>query len=235
MKRITEVAYEPIIAVYEDETAVNPVVYGCGPAGCDPNMSGHPTTLRVERFTRSGIPHPIGEGHAPTDIELPVSLQTSYANANRLPSCLPWVRIQRDPATFTKCLAEARALGPINNSKQVADLFRKEGLSQDQEVFYVLLLDTQRQCRGVGEISRGARDRVQTPIPDILRLPIVDGAMGFVVVHNHPSGKVQPSEADKEITKAINEAAHAVGVHLFDHVIIGTDKHYSFYDSRKIK
>ena len=232
-RRVTDVAGEPLVAVYESEGAETPSVFGCGPSGCGPSSSGHPTTIRVERISSLGLIQA-----NPTDIELPATLQEQYSNANlaKSPACLPWVRITRDPATFSKCLAEARKIGPIQTPKKVFELFKKQGLTEDQEVFYVLLLDTQFQCRGVGEISRGARDRVQTPIPDLLRLPLVDGAITFIVVHNHPSGKTKPSEADKQVTVAINQAGNAVGVPLFDHVIIGTDSYYSFLEqSRLIK
>lgn len=237
MKRITEVAFEPLVAVYEDDSSENPTVYGCGPAGCGLTESGHPTALRVERFSAAGVPHPVGEAHTPTEIELPVTLQEHYAQGAscKTPACLPWVRITRDPARFSECLKAARAMGQITGAKKVHELFKQQAMSEDQEVFYVLLLDTQLHCRGVSEISRGARDRVQTPIPDILRLPLVDGAMAIVVVHNHPSGKVTPSKADKEITQAINQACNAVGIHLFDHVIIGGDDYYSFLDKKQIK
>lgn len=237
VRRITSIAYEPLMAVYEDEASESPHVFGCGATECGPTASGHPTSLRVDRYSRLGTPHPVGEVHTPTEIELPASLQEAYSQAftrNKSPACLPWVRIERNPETFSKCLAAARALGPITSSKQVFDLFQKEGLTQDQEVFYVLLLDTQAQCRGVGEISRGARDRVQTPIPDILRLPLVDGAMSFVVVHNHPSGKVKPSKADIEITQTILTAGEQVGVPLMDHVIVGAGDYYSFYDKKHV-
>jgi DNA repair protein RadC len=233
LRRVSEISYEPLMAVYEEEGSETPSVFGCGPAGCAPHASGHPSAIRVDRVSSRGVPF----AESGTEIELPATLQEHYAKAGELrsPSCLPWVRVTRDPATFSKCLAAARALGPITSSKQVFDLFRNEGLTQDQEVFYVLLLDTQAQCRGVGEIARGARDRVQTPIPDILRLPMIEGAMSFVVVHNHPSGRVAPSQADKEVTLAIQKAGEIVGVPLMDHVIIGADSYYSFFDKKIIK
>jgi DNA repair protein RadC len=229
--RITAEASEPLVAVYESESAENPSVFGCGSSNCGPTSYGHPTAIRVQRISMTGIVQP-----NPTDIELPATLQEAYSNGNtaKSPACLPWVRVTRDPARFSSCLAEARKIGPIQSPKKVYELFKQQGLSEDQEVFYVLLLDTQFQCRGVGEISRGARDRVQTPIPDLLRLPLVDGAITFIVVHNHPSGKVNPSEADKQVTVAINEAGKAVGVPLFDHVIIGTDSYYSFLEKTRL-
>jgi hypothetical protein len=228
-------ASEPLLAVYESETSEDPSVFGCGSPECSPIASGHPTMLRVERFSAIGTV--VGE----TDFELPASLQQAYAGgavsprSKRSPICLPWVRITRDPARFSACLKASRELGRIDSAQKVFDLLKKQGMTEDQEVFYVILLDTQSFCRGIGEISRGARDRTQAPVPDVLRLPLVDGAMAFIIAHNHPSGIVTPSEADKEVTKSINEASKTIGVPLMDHVIIGTDSFYSFYDKNQLK
>lgn len=146
------------------------------------------------------------------------------------PTCLPWVKITRDPTRFRACLAEARKMGAITSSEKLYNVLKEYMTAEDVEVFYVVLLDTQLFVRGIGELARGARDRVQTPVPDILRLAIIDGAMAFAVAHNHPSGKATPSEADKELTKAILEGANAVDILLMDHIVVGADKYYSFAD-----
>jgi len=98
-----------------------------------------------------------------------------------------------------------------------------------------VLLDTQLQVRGVGEISRGARDSVQTPIPDILRLPIVEGAKAMIVMHNHPSGKVNPSKADKALTKTLKQACDTVNIDLFDHLVVGPNEYFSFANEGLLK
>lgn len=229
-------AEEPLLAVYEDEEAAeNPAVFGCGTSECDPLISGHPTSLRIERF-KAGI---MTSG---TEFALSDALQASYARGNCVKgsACLPWVKYARDPNTFLAGLARAHAVGKIDSAKKIHQIFLGDkdhpgpALTEDQEVFYVVMLDTHCRIRGIGEISRGARDRVQTPIPDILRLPLVEGAMGFIVVHNHPTGDVRPSEPDKEITKAIALAAQSIDVPLFDHVIVGPTKYFSFYDHKLI-
>jgi hypothetical protein len=227
LRRVTEMAGEPLLAVYEDDASESPTVFGCGTPTCDPLTTGQPVALRIEKFKAGALVQ--GD-----EFELPKDLQANYGGANRVgtPNCLPWVRISRDPERFSSCLAAARKLGRMDSAKKVHTLFKRHAAKEDQEVFYVLLLDVHLYVRGVGEISRGARDRVQTPIPDILRLPIIEGATTFIVVHNHPSGNVKPSEADKQITKAIAQAAAKVEVPLFDHVIVGADKYFSFYEHK---
>jgi DNA repair protein RadC len=92
----------------------------------------------------------------------------------------------------------------------------------------VVLLDTQLYIRGVTELARAERDRTAAPIPDMLRVAIVDGAMAFVVLHNHPSGNCKPSKADIELTKAIQKAAQCVDILLLDHIVMGSGEYFSF-------
>ena len=54
--------------------------------------------------------------------------------------------------------------------------------------------------------------------------------MTIILCHNHPSGNLIPSEADKEITKKIKEAGKHMDIPVFDHLIIGNDAYFSFAD-----
>lgn len=235
LKKVTGMAGEPLLAVYEDD-ASEPTVFGCGATEFDPTATSNPLAIRVERFSKGVLT-------TGPEVELAPSLRQAFAggNCSKGSACMPWVRATRDPNTFLQGLARARALGRIDSAKKIHSIFVGDkqhpgpAITEDQEVFYVVMLDTQLYVRGIGEISRGARDRVMTPIPDILRLPIIEGAMTFVIVHNHPSGDVKPSTADIEITKSIEQAALAVEVPLFDHVIVGPDRFYSFYEHKHFR
>ena len=59
---------------------------------------------------------------------------------------------------------------------------------------------------------------------------MIHGARAIILVHNHPSGDVTPSRADMEITNKINVAAAAVGIKLFDHLIVSNSGYYSFQE-----
>ena len=222
-------AGEPLLAVWEEGQTEEDVM-GCGACAAHPTGAGHPAVLRIERASRN----PAGGYALETAHEVPLSaeLQSLYSSGGACQgeTCLPWVRVQRDPQRFRAALEAARKIGPVTSSKVFYKLVKDHLTAQDQEVFYVLLLDVHNNIRGISEISRGARDRVLTPIPDVLRLPLVDGATGFIVAHNHPSGNPKPSAADKEVTKAIKEAADAVNVLFIDHIIVGANSYYSFSD-----
>lgn len=57
---------------------------------------------------------------------------------------------------------------------------------------------------------------------------------GIICVHNHPSGDVSPSKEDINITKRIEEIGIIHGINLIDHVIIGNNSYYSFYENKKL-
>lgn len=150
---------------------------------------------------------------------------------------VPWVKIARDPEQYKAAMKEADEIGPIDDPKKVYELLGPALLKEDQEVFAVVLLDVRQQCRGVAEVHRGSRSRVATSMVDILRVVLKSGAEGFVVVHNHPTGKASPSPADKDLTKAIEKAAKLFDGDLafVDHVICGNGQYYSFADEKLYK
>lgn len=83
-------------------------------------------------------------------------------------------------------------------------------------------------------IAMGQRDRVQVDPGDVVRPVIEKNAAAFVVCHQHPSGRPLPSDADKELTDSIREAARVAcpSTVFLDHCIVGANEIYSFTDSK---
>jgi DNA repair protein RadC len=77
----------------------------------------------------------------------------------------------------------------------------------NQEVLRVLLLDTKQRLISLVDVTKGTVNEAP--------------AHSFVLVHNHPSGEPNPSEADVRLTRRISEAAKILQIQLLDHVIIG--------------
>lgn len=150
---------------------------------------------------------------------------------------IPWVRVTRDPDKFREALRAARERGPVNTPRAVYDLLKDHLASEDQETFLVVLLDKQLLLRGVSEVARGARSQVQVPLEDIFRVCLEAGASAYIVAHNHPSGKAQPSDADRELTKKLRaSSAKAIpGIPYYDHIIVGVDEYYSFAMKKREK
>lgn len=178
-------------------------------------------TLRVEKINRTRT----GEFAFETIAEVDAG---EYGACEDSPICLPMFHIEKDPDKFRKCLEISRKFGAIKDSNKLYDLIKQMMTAQDQECLLVIMFDTQLYVRGVSVVARGARDRVAVPIPDVLRLPLMDGATAFAVAHNHPSGSPTPSQADEHLTTSLRKAAEAVNVDLFDHIVVGADGYYSF-------
>jgi hypothetical protein len=212
-------AGEPLMAVAE---GTENQVACCG--RCPDGAAGTPNAIVFDRYKPSAEGYGVSES---VEYKMPKRLAKQYASPHES-ACLPWVRIATDPERFRECLAAARALGPISDSSIPARLVGKYMARQDQEVFVVILLDSQMLVRGLSEVARGARDKVDVPVPDVLRIAIIDGSMAMIVCHNHPSGVTKPSDADKELTTTIKKACEEVHLYLMDHVILAGDDYFSF-------
>lgn len=96
------------------------------------------------------------------------------------------------------------------------------------EEFHVLFLNKKNQLIADELMAKGTID--QTPVypREIVKKALKHSAASIILVHNHPSGSSSPSNADIDITTEIVKACTAVNVTVHDHVIIGSQGHYSF-------
>lgn len=99
-----------------------------------------------------------------------------------------------------------------------------------EEEFWVLTLDQSLRVISRRRISRGGIDHTGVDIRTLLKGALMDNATVIVAVHNHPSGQVMPSNADKLLTNSIQKAAETLKIRFFDHVIFADDIYYSFHD-----
>lgn len=145
---------------------------------------------------------------------------------------IPWVKVERDPDQHAELFELAKQNGPITGARDVYTLLEPWANKQDQESFVVVMLDIHSDLRGVSQIHIGSRDRVAVDRSDVLRPVLKQGAKGFIVCHNHPSGHAQPSPADRDLTKALKAGADEVDISFIDHVVLGTGEYYSFAEKK---
>jgi len=100
--------------------------------------------------------------------------------------------------------------------------------AEEQEYFLLITLNSSHEVIKIHEVTKGLLNRTLVHPREIFRRALLDNAASIIVAHNHPSGSVDPSPEDKEITTLINESARLMGITLLDHVIIGADNYYSF-------
>ncbi len=148
--------------------------------------------------------------------------------------CQPFTKLVRDPSRFNACMLKSKSVGPIENSRGIYDVVVDDLSKQDQECFVVLCIDFRGAVRDYVEVARGQRHRVAVDPEDVLRPVLLSGCDGYAVIHNHPSGIAEPSDADGDFTKRIRRASEVAcpNVKFVDHVVVGRGQFYSFADKK---
>jgi DNA repair protein RadC len=106
-----------------------------------------------------------------------------------------------------------------------------EGRLELQEEFKVLLLNRANDVLGIYNMSMGSVSGTVVDIRLLFAVALKCNASGIILCHNHPSGNLNPSDADKEITKKIKQASELFDIKMIDHIIITHFGYYSFLDS----
>lgn len=94
--------------------------------------------------------------------------------------------------------------------------------AESSEQLWLVTVTSGLQLIDRHKIAEGGRTRCVVELPDVLRPVIADGAAGFFLVHNHPSGDPTPSEMDVRLTDQLSRAAGVLGLVLHDHLVIGS-------------
>jgi len=113
----------------------------------------------------------------------------------------------------------------------VVEIF-KDLESEMQEKFITLYLNGQNNvlCYAVNFV--GTLNSCQVSPREIIRIALLVGASAIITIHNHPSGNIEPSKDDKDITTKIKKALNLMDIRLLDNIIIGKDKkYYSFHNN----
>jgi len=92
------------------------------------------------------------------------------------------------------------------------------------------MLSNNNKVLGVLEASTGGITGTIVDLRIIFSALLKANVTAFIIVHNHPSGKLAPSDADRQITRKIKEASKLLDIALLDHLIITEESYYSFTD-----
>jgi DNA repair protein RadC len=118
----------------------------------------------------------------------------------------------------------------ISSSKDVFELFSSTFSGCDYEAFWILLLNRANCIINKVNISEGGLSGTIVDPKKVFRFALENKASSVVLCHNHPSGNIQPSEADIKLTKKIKDVGSALDLEIIDHIIIGNENYYSFAD-----
>jgi DNA repair protein RadC len=124
----------------------------------------------------------------------------------------------------------------ITNSKDVNELIRKIYPVEIniREAMVVLYLNNSNRTLGYGVIGIGGFTATHVDIRLILRDAFLTQSTSIILIHNHPSGSLTPSEADMNITDKIKKAAGIMDIRLLDHLILTENSYYSFIEHAKL-
>lgn len=122
----------------------------------------------------------------------------------------------------------------FTNSSLVFDYYKNIIGDKKQEHFYVVYLDSSKKIIKDKVLFMGTLNHSIVHPREVFKEGYLVSASSFICVHNHPSGNVLPSREDIEITKQLKEIGTMMGVPLVDHIIIGIDKYYSFFENGDI-
>jgi DNA repair protein RadC len=124
---------------------------------------------------------------------------------------------------------EALRLGPALAAPEATRAFLLAHLrDRPYEVFCCLYLDSRHRLIAFEELFRGTIDRAGVHPREVLRQTLLHNAAAVMFAHNHPSGVLEPSQADELITRRLKEALALVDVRVLDHFIVGDGQCFSF-------
>lgn len=118
----------------------------------------------------------------------------------------------------------------ITSSKLVFEIMQPIIGELPHEEFWVLFLNNSNKVILKSQLSKGGISGTIVDVRLVFKLALETGATSLILCHNHPSGNLAPSDADKQITKKLKLAGDSLDVKVLDHLIITETKYYSFVD-----
>ncbi len=116
----------------------------------------------------------------------------------------------------------------LRDPQAVISWLRKEIGTGQQEKFLVVYLDSQLAIRSYKVLFVGTIDTSSVFPREIFKEALLMSSTDILLVHNHPGGSLEPSEADLEVTERLIEGAGIMGVRITDHLIVTAGGHFSF-------
>jgi DNA repair protein RadC len=122
----------------------------------------------------------------------------------------------------------------VRSPQAVTDYLTASLRDLKREVFKVIFLDKGLKILGEKDMFFGTVDEAAVHPREVVREALFQNASSLVLVHNHPSGKVEPSREDYEITQKIKTACQTVSIRILDHIIIGENQYFSFSERSQL-
>ena len=125
---------------------------------------------------------------------------------------------------------EALEKKKITSSSTVFELMQPVIGELDHEEFWIIYVNNSNKVIQKSQLSKGGITGTLVDVRLVLKTALEVGATGLILAHNHPSGTLKPSEADKQITQKLKQAAQSLDIKVLDHLIITEKAYFSFAD-----
>lgn len=125
---------------------------------------------------------------------------------------------------------EAVELKKITSSKSIFELMQPIIGELGHEEFWIIYLNNSNKVLSKSQLSKGGITGTLVDVRLVYKAALEMGAVSIILSHNHPSGALQPSEADKQITRKLKLAGESLDIRILDHLIITETNYYSFAD-----
>lgn len=133
------------------------------------------------------------------------------------------IRLVKDSALFSD--------KPFEDAKAVVEALKDVLSEMDREVFCVINLRSDGCPINVNFASMGTLNASLVCPRELFKTSILSNAANMIVVHNHPSGRVQPSREDLRITENLAQLCEKMGIPLLDHIVTGSGgEYFSFHE-----
>lgn len=118
----------------------------------------------------------------------------------------------------------------IDSPEKVFEIFKAELSHLTIEKFFVVILNKQNLVTKIEELSKGTLDASLVTPREVFKVAIDNRAASIILVHNHPSGNLEPSKEDINVTQKLYEVGELVEIPVLDHIIIANNAFTSFLD-----
>jgi len=125
---------------------------------------------------------------------------------------------------------EALRKNKITSSKSVFELMQPIIGELPHEEFWIVYLNNSNKVIYKNQLSKGGITGTLVDTRLVLKTALEVGAVGLILAHNHPSGTLKPSQADKEVTLKLKTAAQSLDIKVLDHLIVTENAYFSFAD-----
>lgn len=122
----------------------------------------------------------------------------------------------------------------VTDSKVICDYMHDKNANKDHEEMWAIYTNRRNAIIHSEQITSGTSVGTMLDLKRIIKVGLMEGAEAIILCHNHPSGNMQPSPQDDNVTRKMREACETMDMRLLDHVIVSGRRYYSYHDEGRL-